>query len=110
MGEGAKQVNDPDIPAEMGDEAEEESAAEGLLAVRIPQREHLRHEADEREGPDPETDPGEEVEDARERRQEERASQAHTEERARSVASRGGRRPEHRRRSGVARSEERRVG
>src|SRR5207237_9079587 len=79
--EGAEQVDDPDVPAEVGDEPEEETAAEGLFAARVRQGEDLGHEADEGERPDPESDPGDEVEDARERRQKERAQDAHAEPR-----------------------------
>jgi hypothetical protein len=53
IGEGAEEVDDPDVPAEMGDESEEESAPEGLFAVRIAQREDLWNQADEGKGPDP---------------------------------------------------------
>src|ERR1700704_6300270 len=61
----------------MRDEAEPKTSPERLPSRGALERDDLWHEAEERERPDSESDPGEEVQDAREGRQGEGSQEPH---------------------------------
>src|SRR5438105_15200110 len=69
-------MHDPGVPAEMSDESHPGAEPERAARRGVAQRPEQRNETDEGERPDAEPDPGEEVEDARQRRQQQASHEA----------------------------------